>query len=95
MFKTLGFLSWVGCLLTLAYQAGSWVLFKAWPSVTLLDILETFFGIDILTLIQHLSFEIAFKAIYVCFTTELAVFLWWTGVVMFGLMLTTMLLSKK
>ncbi|BCS87426.1 potassium:proton antiporter [Pseudodesulfovibrio sediminis] len=91
----MGFISWIGCLLVLGYQAGSWVLFKAWPSITLLDLLQIVFGIDLLSLIQHFSLEVAFKAAYVCFTTELVLFLWWLGVVMFALMIATQILFKK
>lgn len=94
MLKTLGIIAWTGCLLVLAYQAVSWVIFAAWPSLTLMDMLASVFGIDSLSLAETLPFDIAFKAAYVCFTTQLNLFLWWTGVTFFGLAFVTKTVTK-
>lgn len=94
MFKSLGILAWGGCLLTLAYQGLTWVFTKSWPSLTLLDILHSFFGLDTLTIIRQFPVDIGVKILYVCFTTELSIFLWWLGVTMFAAF-TALLIVKK
>jgi len=83
MLKNIGILAWIGCLTTLAYQGVSWVIFKAWPSVTLLDVLHSWFGIDLLSFISNLPMDVAAKAVYVCFTTQLSLFFWWIGAAFF------------
>jgi len=95
MLKTLGILSWGACLLTLAYQGVAWVLTSHWPSISLLDILRAVFGMDILSLAGALPVDLAAKIIYVCFTTELPLFLWWTGASLFGLMVLSKTVLKK
>ena len=86
MLKSLGFLSWAACLLTLAYQSVSWVLFNSWPELDMFSVLNTLFGLDLLSVAEALPLDAAAKLLYVALTTELSLFLWWTGVAMFGLM---------
>lgn len=95
MLKTIGIIAWVGCLLVLAYQAVSWVLFASWPSVTLMDALHTVSNIDFLSIIESLPFDVAIKAVYVCFTTQLSLFLWWTGAFSFSMTFASKILIKK
>lgn len=95
MLKIAGFLAWGGCLLVLSYQGLSWALFNEWPSITLLDVLDAIFNIDILSIIQAFPLGIAARTLYICFTTQLSLFLWWAGVVMFGLMFINQFLTKK
>jgi hypothetical protein len=94
MLKTIGILAWGGCLLTLAYQGIFWVIYKSWPSISLMDILRSVFDLNILTTVENLPVDIIVKASYVAFTTQFSLFLWWTGVIMFGLMFTFGLLRK-
>lgn len=94
MLKTLGLLSWAGCLLTLAYQGISWLLFNAWPSLDLLSILETIFGLDLLQIIKTLPLDIVAKVFYLCATTELSLFLWWAGVGSFGMAFTFQMVRR-
>jgi hypothetical protein len=49
----------------------------------------------LLTLARQLPPDMAAKAAYVLFTTELTVFLWWAGVALFGLMFAFGLLGRK
>lgn len=95
MLKTLGIIVWTGCLLVLGYQAASWVLFATWPSITLMDALSTVSNLDYFSIINSLPFDLAIKAAYVCFTTQLSLFLWWTGATLFGLALTTTVIFSK
>lgn len=95
MLKTFGILAWGGCLLTLAYQGIHWVIYKNWPSITLMDVLHGLFGFDLLSLLRNLPLDVAAKAIFVTFTTELTLFLWWAGVVLFVLMFILGLIRKK
>jgi hypothetical protein len=95
MLKTLGMLAWGGCLLTLAWQGAAWAVTGAWPSITLMDVFGKLFGLDLLTLARQLPPDMAAKAAYVLFTTELTVFLWWAGVALFGLMFAFGLLGRK
>jgi hypothetical protein len=94
MLKSLGFLSWAGCLLTLTYQSVSWVLFNTWPKFDMLSTLHTLFGLDLLSVAETLPLDTVAKLLYVALTTELSLFLWWTGVVMFGLMFITRIIRK-
>ncbi len=95
MLKNIGILAWVGCLITLAYQSVSWVIFKAWPSVTLLDVLHSLFGIDLLSFVNALPLDIAAKAVYVCFTTQLTLFFWWLGVALLVAQSLTYIFIRK
>lgn len=95
MLKTLGILAWGGCLLTLAWQGATWAVTGAWPSITLMDVFGKLFGLDLLTLARQLPLDIAAKAAYVLFTTELSLFLWWAGVAMFVLMFVLGLLGRR
>lgn len=95
MLKNMGLLSWLACLVILAFQGLSWLLTGNWPSITLMDGLNRLFGLDLLSLAQNLPLDIAIKAAYVCFTTELALFLWWLGVAMFLLMFLLPLVRRK
>ncbi|BDQ32891.1 potassium:proton antiporter [Pseudodesulfovibrio portus] len=94
MLKSLGFLSWAACLLTLAYQSVSWVLFNNWPELDMFSVLNTLFGLDLLSIVETLPLDATAKLLYVALTTELALFLWWTGVAMFVLMLIIQLVRK-
>lgn len=94
MLKTFGFISWVGCLLTLAYQGVSWILFKNWPELDMLTVLHTLFGLDLLRAIEALPLDVFAKLLYVAFDTELSLFLWWLGVTMFGLMFVLKMVRK-
>lgn len=95
MLKSLGILTWGGCLLTLAWQGVTWAVTGSWPSLTLMDVFGRLFGLDLLTLARSLPLDIAAKAAYVLFTTQLTLFLWWTGVALFGLMFASGLLRRK
>lgn len=95
MLKTIGIAAWVCCLLVLAYQAISWVLFAAWPSVTLMDALHAITNVDFLSFIESLPFDMAIKATYVCFTTQLSLFLWWAGAFSFALTFAAKIILKK
>ncbi|BDQ36493.1 hypothetical protein SYK_08530 [Pseudodesulfovibrio nedwellii] len=95
MLKNMGILAWIGCLVTLAYQSISWTLSAAWPSVTLLDVLHSLFGIDLLSFISNLPLDMSAKAIYVCFTTQLTLFFWWLGVVLFMTQFLTQIFIRK
>jgi hypothetical protein len=94
MLKSLGFLSWAACLLTLTYQSVSWVLFNNWPELDMFSVLNTLFGLDLLSIVEALPLDATAKLLYVALTTELALFLWWTGVAMFVLMLICQLVRK-
>lgn len=85
LLRALGFLSWIGCLLVLAYQASYWVIKANWPTVTLLDGTQNLFGVNLASLFQGLPIEYGYKAAYFVITTELSVALWWTGALFFGL----------
>ena len=95
MLKLFGILAWGGCLVTLVYQGIYWVIQNSWPSLTLLDILRNLFGLDLLTAVGKLPLDVAAKALYVAFTTELSLFLWWTGVAMFGLLFLLGILKRN
>lgn len=86
MLKSLGFLSWTGCLLTLAYQAVSWVLFKSWPPLDMLTVLRSLFGLDLISVVEVLPMDIVAKLLYIALATELSLFLWWCGVAFFTLL---------
>jgi hypothetical protein len=60
-----------------------------------MDVFGKLFGLDLLTLARQLPLDIAAKAAYLLFTTGLTLFLWWAGVVMFGLMFVRGLLGRK
>ena len=94
MLKSLGFLSWIGCLLVVAFQAAAWVLSGSWPSLSLFSVLRTLFGLDLISVADTLPLEAAAKLLYVALTTELSLFLWWTGVAMFGLFFVIRLARK-
>jgi len=94
MLKTLGIITWILCLFVLGYQTISWILFASWPSVTIMDASQQFLGIDISSLVQSLPFELAVKTAYLCLTTELSIFLWWTGITFFGLTFINSILKK-
>ena len=94
MLKSLGFLSWAGCLLTLAYQSVSWFLFNTWPTLDMLSTLHKLFGLDLLSVAEALPPGAVVKLLYVAMTTELSLFLWWTGVIMFGLMSISLIVRK-
>lgn len=94
MLKSLGIAAWISCLVVITYQAISWVISASWPSVTLMDTMHAA-NIDILSIINSLPFDIAIKAIYVCLTTQLSLFLWWAGIISFGLVVAGKLLFKR
>ncbi|WP_272701281.1 potassium:proton antiporter [Desulfovibrio sp. Fe33] len=95
MLKTLGILAWGGCLLTLAWQGIAWAVTGSRPSLTLMNVLGGLFGLDLPALALRLPLDIAAKAAYVLATTELALFLWWAGAAIFGLMFALGLLRRK
>lgn len=95
MLKSLGILAWGGCLLTLAFQGLSWVVTGSWPTITLMSILSRFFGLDLLDVGSSLPLDLAAKAAYVLTTTELSLFLWWTGTALFCLMFALALFVRK
>ncbi|MBG0790105.1 MAG: potassium:proton antiporter [Desulfovibrionaceae bacterium] len=86
MLKSLGFLSWTGCLLVLACQAVGRFLTGDWPHLSLFTVLRSLFGLDLLSAAETLPLDTVAKLLYVALTTELALFLWWLGAAMFGLM---------
>lgn len=94
MLKTLGILAWGGCLLTLIWQGAVWAVTGTRPVLTLMDVLSKLFGLDMLTLASEFPLDIAAKAAYVLVTTELALFLWWAGAALFGLMFAFGLLGR-
>nr|WP_321257457.1 potassium:proton antiporter [uncultured Pseudodesulfovibrio sp.] len=95
MLKNMGILAWIGCLITLAYQSVSWAISAVWPSVTLLDVLRSFFGLDLLSFVTNLPLDMAAKAVYICFTTQLTLFFWWMGVALFVTQLLTQIFIRK
>lgn len=95
MLKYLGIIAWTGCLLSIAFQALTWVISASWPSITLMDALSAVSNTDYLTFIESLPFDIAIKAMYLCFTTQLSLFLWWFGVCMFSLFALKVVFLKK
>jgi len=95
MLKSLGIIAWTCCLLVLAYQGISWILFASWPSVTLMDASQGLFGIDFTSFVQSLPLELAVKTAYLCFSTELSIFLWWTGAAFFALVFISKILVRK
>jgi hypothetical protein len=95
MLKTFAIIAWGGCLLTLAWQGAAWAVTGAWTSITLMDIFGKLFGLDLLTLAGQLPLDIAAKAAYVLFTTQLTLFLWWAGVALLGAMFALGLFGRK
>ncbi|MBI9079135.1 MAG: potassium:proton antiporter [Pseudodesulfovibrio sp.] len=95
MLKSLGIIAWIGCLLVLAYQGISWILFACWPSLTLMDASHALFGIDYTSFVQSLPLDLAVKTAYLCFSTELSIFLWWTGTAFFALVFLNKILVRK
>ena len=93
--RTFGIAAWIGCILILVYQAASWVLHAAWPSLTLLDTAYEILGLDLASLIKSLPLEFAVKASYILITTELSIALWWTGIFFFGLAFTSKVVFGK
>lgn len=79
--RTLGITFWTACLLTISFQAATWLVTASWPSLTLLRV----FGWDTATSARSISFEYMLKALYVFATTELALAFWWLGVACFVL----------
>jgi len=94
MFKTLGIIFWSGCLLTLGFQAVTWVFTASWPSITLLDTV-TRIGIDLTDFISTVPTEILLKGTYVLLTTQLSLGLWWIGAACFALAMAQHILLKK
>ena len=94
MLKSLGFLCWISCLLTLAYQAVYWVLFKSWPALDMFTVLRNIFGLDLVSVAEALPLDTVAKLLYVALTTELSLFLWWSGTAFFILLLVTRLARK-
>ena len=94
MLKTLGIIAWSCCLLVLGYQGVYWILYASWPSVTLLDATQKL-GIDLISIGQSLPLEMAAKSAYLCFTTELSIFFWWTGITLFSLVFVSKMFLKK
>lgn len=82
--RTAGLLAWTSCILTLVYQSINWALTASWPSLSVLSVIYEVFGWNMTTPIQALSFEYMIKVLYVLTTTELALALWWLGVICFG-----------
>lgn len=95
LFRTLGLGSWIGCILTLAFQAVSWVLSASWPSVTLLDVARRIFGFDLASMINSLPLELGVKTTYILITTELSIAFWWAGIFFFALSFFTKVLFGK
>lgn len=77
--RALGIMSWTGCILTLLYQAVTWVFTAKWPSVSAMDAIDSLLDIDMGVLISNLPFSTAFKATYILTVTELSLFLWYAG----------------
>ncbi|WP_419788101.1 potassium:proton antiporter [Pseudodesulfovibrio sp.] len=82
MLKYLGMISWAGCLITLVYQAVTWIITASWPSVTLLDTAHRV-GIDLTDFVTTLPVDILLKLAYVLLTTQLSLALWWLGLAFF------------
>lgn len=95
MLKSLGILAWGGCLLTLAFQGLTWVVTGSRTSVTLMSVLSRFFGLNLLDVGSTLPLDLAAKAAYVLLTTELSLFLWWTGAALFCLKFALALFVRK
>lgn len=95
MLKSLGLIAWAACLLTLVYQSLVWAFSASWPSLTLMSVSNSLLGIDMVSLADTLPLDLAVKASYLLFTTELAVALWWTGVFFFAATLVSKLLFKR
>ncbi len=95
LLKTLGIVTWTGCVITLLYQSVVWILTATWPSITLMTILSDILGIDIIDLFQHCSISLAIKLTYFLTTTELAITLWWAGVLLFAAAVCSKVLLGK
>jgi len=90
MLRTLGIACWTGCILTLLYQAGAWMLTASWPPLSLLDLL----GWDMTSPVRSLPMEYMVKAFYVLAVTELALAFWWLGVACFILAMAWRIFRK-
>lgn len=93
--RALGIVSWIGCIVALIYQGVTWVFTASWPSLTLLDVAYTMFGIDLASAIQSLPLNLAIKTTYLLITTELTLALWWAGVFFFALTLGWKVILNK
>jgi len=94
MFKYLGILAWVGCLLTLGYQAATWVVTATWPQVTLMNAVNRI-GIDLTSFVSTVPVDVLLKAAYVLLTTELSLALWWIGLAFFLLAMAQRIILGK
>ncbi len=94
MLKNIGIIAWAGCLMVLAYQGIYWMLYASWPSITLFDAYRTI-GFDTVSLIQSMPLEMATKIVYLCFTTELPIFLWCIGAFFFAFEFAIQIFTKK
>lgn len=92
--RTFGILCWTGCLVTLMYQAATWLLTASWPRLTLLEIIYDLVGWNGATSFRSLPLEYALKALYVLTTTELSLALWWLGVASFVLAMAWRIFQK-
>ncbi|MGE4192381.1 MAG: potassium:proton antiporter [Pseudodesulfovibrio sp.] len=81
--------------MTLAFQGVSWAVTGSWPPITLMTALGRLFGLDLLDIGSTLPLDLAAKATYVLMTTELSLFLWWTGTALFCLMFAFALFVRK
>lgn len=95
LLRLLGIAAWIGCVLTLIYQALTWVFTASWPSVTLSKVIDLIPGVDLLTPTKQLPLEYAMKVTYMLLTTELSIALWWTGAALFGLTLGWKVILNK
>lgn len=93
--RALGIASWAGCVLTLAFQVLTWVFTAAWPKLTVMDIMDDLFGLDMNALLANLPLQVAVKTIYVFMTTELSLGLWCLGAFFFVSAFTYRVLLKR
>lgn len=95
LLRFLGMFAWCLCILVLLYQAGTWVLTASWPSISLMEVASDAFGVDLLSILETLPVQAAFKTIYLLFTTDLSIAMWWTGVFFFGLSFASKVFLNK
>lgn len=93
--KSLGILFWASCLLTLLYQSATWIVTASWPSLSLMGVSTELMGLDVASAIASLPLDMAVKTAYILFTTELAVALWWAGLLCFAATMTIKILFHR
>lgn len=93
--RALGIASWAGCVFTLGFQVLTWVFTAGWPDLTVMDIMDDLFGVDMNALLANLPFQLAVKTVYVFMTTDLSLGLWCLGAFFFTAAFAYKVLLKR